>query len=169
MATRKKIAVPANEPLVERDFVHLGVREGNDRKLIKVMWLDTKVVGRTTQRTEVAHGTYAATARSAARTVGGIYRGAKHGERSAAGIDGHLTYQGKWHNTNDLVQWEAEHAAALAQYAAQRMEKADKRGYIETQMLDLRRVYHNADYATQIAMDRAVLLALRTAPRADEI
>lgn len=107
------------------------------------------------------------------KNVGGIYRGASFNEKgSARNLEG-SRFQKLWPNQEDRMIWQSETEAVDVALRNAKLEKDEGRiSEIEKVMLPIRKTYENLrfrhDYAGCEALEKAVLRALRSAPRVIE-
>jgi hypothetical protein len=104
--------------------------------------------------------------------VGGTYTGSEFCEDGVRAL-AQARYVRMWSDSGDRLLWDAKDREAEAKARSERMAKEDGRiSAIEELLLPLRQQYASAakryDHATREALERAVLSALRTAPRKTE-
>jgi len=165
MATRKKAAPagPLPDDLVERDFVYMGVREGQKGKLIKI--------GLIGPDGELETRLYAFDKN---RTIGGIYKGVKFNATQSLGLDLSRYTGDHWKSDSDIIEWTADHRLTLQAMESAKFEKeAGRVDRIEELLLPLRIEYAKAhdrfDSYKARALEDAVKTALRTPPRQYEL
>jgi hypothetical protein len=161
--------VQMNEHMRPRDYVCLGRRWLAE---LHQMAIAVAVIGEDGQLE--ATRLYVYTAKLRGKAIGCVYRGAKFGGTDAEGLPA-ARYERAWMNSNSdtVVGWRAldtaaEHAEKLYK-VEQDTRKLDP---IILDMLRLRRLYEayrvRRDTAGMMALEVAVLAALKTSPRAGE-
>lgn len=107
------------------------------------------------------------------KMCGGVYTGASFNESGTIrGLD-ESRFKKQWHNQADRIKWQTSNDECEVDLRAARMEKETGRiSEIEQLLTPLRKQYESYrfrhDFAGMEAMERAVLRALRSAPRVIE-
>ncbi|MBM3105576.1 hypothetical protein IIE18_10535 [Pseudomonas sp. V1] len=151
---------------VERDFVYLGRRQGQDKK----------VYGFLAQISDGALGKSAGYELKAMNrfVIGGVYRGASFSESSVFNLNA-AQLVNTWADTAEVIDWQAKDTAVDSDLRYQKLVGETKRRnqrQLEATLLPLRRVYashhRRRDVASMEALERALLAALRSPLRPEE-
>lgn len=157
---------PDKDGFVAKDFVFIG--KALDDKM-KVFVIIQPIEADGTLGKKMSYGFN----RKRDKNVGGIYTGAMFDEAGTVrNLDG-SRFQKLWPNQEERMVWQAKNEAVESELRGAKLEKDEGRiSEIEKILLPIRQTYENMrfrhDWAGCEALEKAVLRALRSAPRVIE-
>ncbi len=164
MSTQEKDS-KSEKPSVARDYVYAGRRKTASGKSVGVIRqvVDGVLAADRLYEAKVLKG----------KVIGGLYRGASFHDGGSDKLK-EASYVGYWKNAEDIIQWKALDDAFESEERQAKLESdAKKINEIEEIMLPLRKLYagynKRYDHAGKEALEKAVLRALRSAPRKAEL
>lgn len=158
------MADAVEEGFVARDWVYIGKRQGDKEVFVGIQpIMEDGTLGKPM---------YYSHKKKFTRVIGGVYTGTSFKEGTARGLE-QANWKKMWESREDRIRWQAEEDLVEADLRLARMEKeAGRIPDIEQIMLPLRKQYESyrfrKDYAGMEALEKAVLRALRSAPRVIE-
>lgn len=167
MAKNQTAAAADDAEFIAKDFVYIGKRVNSKMEVFAVIRL---IDEDGTLNTEEAMYKYN---RKLDRNVGGVYTGAKFKPNGMSRGLAEARWKRMWDNQADRMTWSALHDDTEIMIRNDKLEKDQGRiNDIEKAMLPIRKTYENMrfrhDFAGMEALERAVMRALRSAPRVIE-
>lgn len=166
MAKQAPVQIDDTE-LVAKDYVYLGKRVNSKMEPVAAIRLINE------DGTLDADEALYKFDRKMNKNVGGVYTGAKFTSNGSSRGLAEARWKRMWDNQEDRIKWSALNDEAESRLRSAKLEKEEGRiNDIEQIMLPLRKTYENMrfrhDWAGQEALEKAVLRALRSAPRVIE-